>query len=61
MSFIIKIVFVFALLLTYIYMDYHHFDFKKRKNGLKYMTSKTYLQPSFIFQSKEYKEFTYVK
>ncbi len=61
MSFIVKIVFILTFLLLVIYVDYNSFQYKKRAEELKDVSSQFYVRPSFIFKSKEYKEFVYVK
>lgn len=61
MSFIIKILGFFSLLIIVMLVDYKTFAYKDKKEELDYMKDKIYLSPSFIFKSKEYKEFAYVK
>ncbi len=61
MNLIVKIAFILTFLLLIICVDYNSFQYKKRTKELKDVSSKFYVRPSFIFKSKEYKEFVYVK
>ncbi|WP_164997068.1 hypothetical protein [Malaciobacter molluscorum] len=55
MSLIIFVLFIIS------FIDYKSFDFEKRFTNLKEYSSKIYVRESFIFKSKDYKEFVYVK
>ncbi len=61
MSFIVKISLILSFLLLIICIDYNSFEHKKNFEELKNMSSKFYVNPSFMFKSKEYKEFVYAK
>lgn len=61
MNFIVKLCLVSFILLFYITWDFYSFDYKKRENELRVISSKTYIKPSFNFKSNDYKEFVYVK
>lgn len=61
MNFIIKLSTVLLILLSIIIIDYKSFKYKDKMKELEKISSIYYLKPSFIFNSKEYKEFVYVK
>lgn len=61
MSFIYKVSLIIFVLFIISFIDYKSFDFEKRFNNLKEYSSKIYVRESFIFKSKDYKEFVYVK
>ncbi len=61
MSFIIKLCLVSFILLLFVLWNFFSFDFKKREDELRVISSKTYIKPSFSFKSSDYKEFVYVK
>lgn len=61
MSFIIKLLLFFSISISAIFFHYKSFDYQKRVKDLELITNKIYINPAFIFKSKEYKEFVYVK
>lgn len=61
MNFIIKLSAVLLILLSIIIIDYKSFKYKDKMKELEKISSIYYVNPSFIFNSKEYKEFVYVK